>query len=372
MSGMAEWEVYMAGLNRHVYLGANTRKGFRGVYHQLLRNDDCRVYILKGGPGTGKSTFIKKVISELQGYDFCMDIIHCSGDPTSLDGVICTEAGVIVVDGTSPHTLDPAIPGAREEIINLGAFWDSAMLRKFQSDIAQYNEKKAAFYRRAYQYLAAAGAIYDDSNTIVESCVEKDKMHFFAQKLASEILYDIDESIHWGKDTAMFATAITPGGMQGDVGQIFREEKVYSVKTFYGIHASQILKTVRSRALACGFDTESFYCGFDSDILEHLLIPDLGVAIVTSNDYHEADGHDAYFDYPLEGFLCEYSVYPVKDDLKYNKIRFDELMDKAIRSLFKARQIHGEIEEIYVAAMDFDSMDQYLDTTLQRITADIL
>ena len=51
------------GSRRNIFLGANTRYGFKSLYETLLTDYDnynLTVYILKGGPGTGKSTFVKK------------------------------------------------------------------------------------------------------------------------------------------------------------------------------------------------------------------------------------------------------------------------------------------------------------------------
>ena len=44
----------------HFFLGANSAEGFYGLYDQLL---DARLYdliILKGTPGCGKSTFMRR------------------------------------------------------------------------------------------------------------------------------------------------------------------------------------------------------------------------------------------------------------------------------------------------------------------------
>ena len=50
----------------HFFLGANSAEGFYGLYDQLL---DARLYdliILKGTPGCGKSTFMRRVAAALE------------------------------------------------------------------------------------------------------------------------------------------------------------------------------------------------------------------------------------------------------------------------------------------------------------------
>ena len=100
---------------REYFLGGNTSKGFFSYYDYLANGEEFnKIYIIKGGPGTGKSTTMKEVGNwgEKKGFD--VDYIHCSSDPNSLDGVIIKDIGVAMVDGTSPHIVDPKNAGVVE------------------------------------------------------------------------------------------------------------------------------------------------------------------------------------------------------------------------------------------------------------------
>ena len=49
------------------FLGSNTARGFRSYFEQLLGpNSGYRLFILKGGPGTGKSSLMKKLASAFE------------------------------------------------------------------------------------------------------------------------------------------------------------------------------------------------------------------------------------------------------------------------------------------------------------------
>lgn len=52
-----------------------------------------------------------------------VEYYYCSSDTSSLDGIVLKHSGTAILDGTSPHTTDPAYPGAVEEIINMGDFF---------------------------------------------------------------------------------------------------------------------------------------------------------------------------------------------------------------------------------------------------------
>ena len=71
------------------FAASNSAKGFFSYYKECF--DDGRIkhlYAIKGGPGTGKSYFLRKVARQGEGLGWNCEYIYCSSDPDSLDGVI--------------------------------------------------------------------------------------------------------------------------------------------------------------------------------------------------------------------------------------------------------------------------------------------
>lgn len=88
-------------------LGANTPQGFVSRFDQFAdADDDWRLFVIKGGPGSGKSTMMKKIAETLQEKFGEIEMIYCSSDVDSLDGVIVPGLKFSICDGTPPH--DPA------------------------------------------------------------------------------------------------------------------------------------------------------------------------------------------------------------------------------------------------------------------------
>ena len=86
------------------YLGANSPGGFHSLYDELLRPEEARsIYILKGGPGCGKSSLMRRVGAAMEEHGLDVEYIVCSGDPDSLDAVVIPALKTALVDGTSPH-----------------------------------------------------------------------------------------------------------------------------------------------------------------------------------------------------------------------------------------------------------------------------
>lgn len=92
---------------RHYFLGANTGSGFFSVYDDFCPpGSGVFLWVLKGGPGCGKSTFMRRTTAAMEERGLESVYIHCSGDPDSLDGVIFPAIGTAIVDGTAPHGMD--------------------------------------------------------------------------------------------------------------------------------------------------------------------------------------------------------------------------------------------------------------------------
>ena len=96
------------------FLGANSPKGFVSLFEQLdPQNGPWHTFIIKGGPGTGKSSFLKRIAAYFGPQCPNMEVIPCSSDPDSLDAVILPEYRVALADGTAPHVLEPDAPALR-------------------------------------------------------------------------------------------------------------------------------------------------------------------------------------------------------------------------------------------------------------------
>ena len=86
------------------FLGANSPNGFYSLYDELIDPAAAEdIFILKGGPGCGKSSLIRKVGEALEQKGIPVEYIQCSGDPDSLDGLLVPALDVAIVDGTAPH-----------------------------------------------------------------------------------------------------------------------------------------------------------------------------------------------------------------------------------------------------------------------------
>lgn len=141
------------------YLGANAVGGFYSLYDGFCppESEDF-LWVIKGGPGCGKSSFMKKIGAAMQAEGLDVEYVLCSGDPDSLDGVYIPQLHTGYVDGTAPHVQDVAYPAASGLYLDLGRFYDRAVLQPQRDEIRTLNLAYKGLYAEAYQMLAACPA----------------------------------------------------------------------------------------------------------------------------------------------------------------------------------------------------------------------
>ena len=85
------------------FLGANSPKGYYSKFDQLFSfSPKEKCFLINGGPGTGKSTMLKKIASVLAEEGIETELIYCSADTDSLDAVMSYDGKIVAADATLP------------------------------------------------------------------------------------------------------------------------------------------------------------------------------------------------------------------------------------------------------------------------------
>jgi len=104
------------------FFGASTPVGLHDFIPELTAG--LKRYLIKGRPGSGKSTLMKDVVAKAEELGYDVDVYHCSLDPKSLDMVVVPELDFCLFDATSPHEYEPSF--ASDEVVDTY----SAFIRK--------------------------------------------------------------------------------------------------------------------------------------------------------------------------------------------------------------------------------------------------
>jgi GTPase SAR1 family protein len=353
-----------------VFPGGNTAYGFYSFYDHIIEPDAARIFVIKGGPGVGKSTFMRYIGEAMlkRGYD--VEFHCCSSDNGSLDGVVIPSIRVALLDGTSPHIVDPKNPGAVDQIIHLGDYWNEKGIRENKKEILSINKELGRLFRHAYAYLAAAKLFLDE----VESYYNESNA--FNVGAFDKMVLDLIHEIFEGKQRVtenpkarhLFATAITPDGPVSHLETVVDHlQKRYIINGDDGTGKTTLVRRLMEAALARGFNVTAFHCALNPKVVDHLVIHDLSLAIINNVEPHlyipkEGDTVIDTMNW-VDPVLNE--AYLVEKGLARGMYR--QCMEQAISFISRAKKTHDEIEKYYVPYMDFEAINLRREKTLQLI-----
>ncbi|WP_051541326.1 hypothetical protein [Caldalkalibacillus mannanilyticus] len=207
----------MTGTIRNFYASGNTASGFYSFNDSILQ-DVQQLFILKGGPGTGKSSLMKSIAEQVldRGYD--LELMHSPLDNDSLDGVIIPILGVGIVNGTSPYVIDPKYPGVREEIVHLAEGWNVKRLRENRGRVIQLTDQITDTLTKAYEHFGQAKEIHLEREDVYLKGMNFEKANQVTSELyeslfSGEQCENEESLVTNGKEKHMFFGAATPRGV---------------------------------------------------------------------------------------------------------------------------------------------------------------
>lgn len=350
----------------HFFLGANSAEGFYGLYDQLL---DARLYdliILKGTPGCGKSTFMRRVAAALEERGLETVYIHCSGDPESLDGVIAPAIRTAIVDGTAPHVLEPRYALAHERYVDLSQCCDSAAAKEVANGLTALTDAYRASYREAYHVLRALGDVDAERRALVRAHFDEEKLLRRAAGIAARELKGRGETR--GRAADVFLGGLT---CQGKVCRFDSVDalcpRVYELCDSYGL-AAPVLRRLRDAALEAGEDVLACRDPLRPAEIAHLLIPARGLAFVTTGEGVRYEGKP-YRRLRVDAMAEEKLTRAEKAHLRFIRRVRRALEEEAVASLKRAKRGHDALEALYHPCVDFDAVDALCDAEIARIGA---
>ena len=347
------------------FLGANAPGGFVSHFADVYDvTEGWRVYIIKGGPGTGKSSLMRRVAEAAADRGEAVWVSPCSSDPDSLDAAVMPNMRVCLMDGTAPHVVEPQYPGMCEVIINLGDHYDIDMLALSADRLYPKCIDNAALHARASRYITAAGQMMADSMKLAAACTDMSGAAAYGAKLARRMLPD--KAGRAGREQMRFLSAVTPRGFMFLSGTVTATcPTIKAVEDEYGAVSEAMLSAFRLVALERGYDIINCRSPFmPNGAPEHVLVPEAGVALCTCNRRMPLDVTRLI---RSERFTDTEALRRHKQRLSFNRRAVDQLIDAAVDTLAAAKLTHDQMEHFYIEAMDFDAVNRRTDALIQRI-----
>ncbi len=352
--------------NKNEFFAAvNSGNGFVSFYSDIFEREGIEHrYLIKGGPGTGKSTLMKRIVDEAFSRGLSLECYRCSSDPDSLDGVII-EGRIALMDATSPHCVEAKIAGAVDEIVDLGAFWDAEGLACELEKIKKLSSQKSDCYRGAYAYLSAALELDEHARELGQSLVCKEKMHKAACRISKKIKNGEKYTIKTG-----IADSI---GMRGRYRLPTYEnnaEKIYTIEDCFSI-GSLFLGEIIEQAMKKRKKISVSYNPLNPKHPDAVFFEEEKIAFVICSA-REPDKKVQKIN--MKRFVTLQKTGTDRDWMKHIRsayrasIRIREgLIKAASDELDLAGKYHFELEEVYKKYMNFQKQQIFCDSFIRKI-----
>ncbi len=354
--------------NISYFLGGNTPGGFNSLFSRSFNtHSGWRVFIIKGGPGTGKSTLMRKVSERCEQLSLSYEQIFCSSAPESLDAVIVPSAKLAIYDGTSPHVLEPQLPGACENIVDIGSAWDKAALYARREKIAELASECSEHHRSAQKMLTAADAFRMNTYALAASSIDAEKAERIADRIIERYFSGSSASSSYqGATEWRQLTAVTPNGVIPADSELSQKlETIIPVIDRWYAPSALLLGLLRTRLISRGIDNIACICSQSTDRIEHIIVPSHSTMINTVSDIHTIEGNKRAI--RCERFINADLVEGARKHLSVNKRGIKEFTALAAEQMQTAKSVHDRLEEQYIAAMDFDKVE----AITQRVLSDM-
>ena len=264
------------------FLAAYGGDGYHHLYDQLTGDRTLRdLMLLKGGPGTEVSVFLRQVGRRLEEAGMRPEVFLSPEDPERWEGLALPELGCAVLDGRPPRCLEAAYPGAVQRTVDLWRFADLTAVRTAREEVIRLTERKKAAEVRAFHSLKAAGQMDTENRREAGSTMDREKLLRRMEGLARR------ELRRWGPQTGKterrFLGTLTGRGPVTcwDTVEALCP-RLWELEDRFGLSGGA-LETLRAAAAERGWDAVTCMAAEDPARIEHLLIPGLGMGIVTAS-----------------------------------------------------------------------------------------
>ncbi|MBM7609669.1 hypothetical protein JOD29_002945 [Lysinibacillus composti] len=177
-------ELNKEGTLTHRLLGTLTPNGARDTLQDITKNLERRVFI-KGYPGTGKSSLMKKIAKDALARGFDVQMVWCGLDSKSIDMVILPEIKFCIFDSTEPHVYFPDESRKGDEIFDIAKHCKLTAVeeKNIMEIVSQYRKSM----NNAIEYAGRYASAIKELRQLVDDAIVENEWEVRTASLLNEI-----------------------------------------------------------------------------------------------------------------------------------------------------------------------------------------
>jgi hypothetical protein len=173
---------------RHYFAEGLTSKGYISLLSNIVSGCQ-RIYILLGGPGTGKSTAIKMLGLEMLERGYEVDFLRSANEPDTIAGFIIREAAFVVLNAQEIFPMRWRAPGVTENFFDFSTFCDEQKLLKLRKKILSAEQQLSVLQVHLDEILASIGRQWEkNSANNLNDCEDSSTVNCGIKRWLSEDL----------------------------------------------------------------------------------------------------------------------------------------------------------------------------------------
>ena len=267
---------------------------------------------------------------------------------------------------TLSHVVEPKYPGVVEEYVNLGLYYDRAGLGQVRGEIMGAMKGYKGCYQRAYRCLGAAAEIGEDMRAILTTPALEAKA---AKRVKGILSREVKKSgSQSGCVVQRFLGGVTHQGVLCWYDTALAQcGRIYELEDTYGL-SHLLLTHILTAVTAAGHDAVACPSPMAPDRLEHLIIPSLSLAFLSSVPSAPCPGKP-YRRIRVDAMVDSELVRRSRARLRFSRKVSAALVEEAVDCLHQAKQMHDELEALYNPHVEFEGVYRTAEELSRRILA---
>ncbi|GAA0446760.1 PRK06851 family protein [Lentibacillus halophilus] len=334
----------------HYYVTGNTAGGLVNHLDENIHDID-RIIALQHPSKSLKTAVIKHLFHH---YDNrYLEVLQSSFANTYLDGIIIRDQSLAFIDESIATTYT--------SVIDLTQTFPLPVTN--QPDINELMQK-------AYDSFAEGLHIHDNLEAIYINQMNFSRADAYIDRFINELLMDVPEKHREPRRYHRLFGTNTADGVVNVVPHLIENiPHVYYIKGRAGTGKSVFMKRIANACLDHGLDVELYYCSFDPESIDMVLVRALDFCIFDSTDPHEffPERHGETIIDMYEKFVAPGTDEAYADEIHDVYAQYKSCMKQGMRYLETAGRRWQAWEKAYMQTVNDSHLKSHIQTIVHSL-----